>query len=80
MLVATTTTTTNHERWASAGQPVCPPPLNATINKHWGQTDGEDESKEQQRVTMTNGEVDGHDNDNCRTMSAGAATSKQQST
>ena len=29
---------------------------------------------------MTNGEVGGHDDDNCGTMSAGTATSKHQST
>jgi len=41
----TTTSTNDNEQRAPAGQPVSPPPLNTTINKHWGQTDGKDGNK-----------------------------------
>ena len=55
--------------------------LDTTINKHWGQTDWEDGSKQQQWATTADAGGDGHgDNDCGTTSSAGTATSKQQST
>jgi len=56
-------------------------PLDTTINKHRGRTDWEDGSKQRQWATTTDAGGDGHDDDDCgMTRSAGAATSKQQST
>jgi hypothetical protein len=42
--------------------------------------DGEDGSKQGRLAMMTNGGEDGHTDDDCGKMSAGTATSKQQST